>query len=79
MKLTEVSDLRVYKLLAKLNPTKASDSDEIPNLMLKECVEILAFTISRINPEHLRSGAAPSPLMEAGSCITTIEKTGEGP
>ena len=79
MKLTEVSDLRTYKLLAKLNPTKACDSDEIPNLMLKECAEILAFTISRINPEHLPSETAPSPLMEAGSCITTIEKTSEGP
>ena len=65
MKLTEVSDLRTYKLLAKLNPTKACDSDEIPNLMLKECAEILAFTISRINPEHLPSGTAPSPLIRS--------------
>ena len=65
MKLTEVSDLRIYKLLAKLNPTKACGSDEIPKMMLKECAEIIAFTISRINPEHLPSGTAPSPLIRS--------------
>ena len=59
MKLTEVSDLRIYKLLAKLNPTKACGSDEIPNLMLKECAEILAFTISRINSTSLQEQCLP--------------------
>ena len=77
MKLTEVSDLRIYKLLAKLNPTKACGSDEIPNLMLKECAEIPGFPISRINNTSLQEQRLSR--MEAGSCITTIEKTSEGP
>lgn len=31
MELTVVSELRIYKLLAKLNPSKACGPDEIPN------------------------------------------------
>ena len=46
--LTEVSELRIYKLLGKLNPSKACGSDEIPNCMLKGYAEILAFPITRI-------------------------------
>ena len=31
MELTVVSELRIYKLLTKLNPSKACGPDEIPN------------------------------------------------
>jgi len=48
VELTEVSELRIYKLLGKLNPSKACGPDEIPNCMLKRYAEILAFPISRI-------------------------------
>ena len=53
MELTVVSELRIYKLLTKLNPSKACGPDEIPNWMLKEYAEILAFPISRISSTSL--------------------------
>ena len=34
--LPEVSDMRIFKLLTRLNPSKACGPDEIPNWMLKE-------------------------------------------
>ena len=34
--LPEVSDMRIFKLLTTLNPSKACGPDEIPNWMLKE-------------------------------------------
>ena len=34
--LPEVSDMRIFKLLTALNPSKACGPDEIPNWMLKE-------------------------------------------
>lgn len=54
--LTEVSELRIYKLFGKLNPSKACGPDEIPNWMLKGYAEILAFPISRI----ISTSTAPS-------------------
>ena len=78
MKLTEVSDLRIYKLLAKLNLTKACGSDEIPNLMLKECAETLAFTISRINSTSLQEQRL-SRLWKLAHVSPLSKKTSEGP
>ena len=46
--LLEVSELRVMKLLASLNPSKACGPDEIPNWLLKEYAELLAFPVSKI-------------------------------
>ena len=47
-KLSEVSELRVMKLLATLNPSKACGPDEIPNWLLKEYAELLAVPVSKI-------------------------------
>ena len=47
-KLHEVSELRIMKLLATLNPSKACGPDEIPNWLLKEYAELLAFPVSKI-------------------------------
>ena len=46
--LPEVSEMRIYKLLAALYPSKACGQDKIPNWMLEEYAEFLAFSISRI-------------------------------
>ncbi|XP_068704712.1 uncharacterized protein [Montipora foliosa] len=46
--LLEVSELRVMKLLASLNPSKACGLDDIPNWLLKEYAELLAFLVSNI-------------------------------
>ena len=44
----EVSELMIMKLLATLNPSKACGPDEIPNWLLKEYAELLAFPVSKI-------------------------------
>ena len=46
--LLEVSELRVKKLLTSLNPSKACGPDDIPNWLLKEYAELLAFPVSKI-------------------------------
>ena len=46
--LLEVSELRVMKLLASLNPSKACGPDDFPNWLLKEYAELLAFPVSKI-------------------------------
>ena len=45
--LLEVSELRVIKLLVSLNPSKACGPDNIPNWLLKEYAELLAFPVSK--------------------------------
>ena len=47
-KLRELSELRVMKLLASLNPSKLCGPDEIPNWLLKEYAELLAVPVSKI-------------------------------
>ncbi|PFX13711.1 Neurexin-4 [Stylophora pistillata] len=47
-KLHEVSELRIMKLLATLNPSKACGPDEIPNWLLKKYAELLAYPVSKI-------------------------------
>ena len=47
-KLHEVSELMIMKLLATLNPSKTCGPDEIPNWLLKEYAELLAFPVSKI-------------------------------
>ncbi|PFX22146.1 hypothetical protein AWC38_SpisGene13322 [Stylophora pistillata] len=47
-RLHEVSTLRIMKLLATLNPSKACGPDEIPNWLLKEYAELLAYPVSNI-------------------------------
>ena len=47
-KLNEVSELRIVKLLATPNPSKACGPDEIPYWLLKEYAELLAFPVSKI-------------------------------
>ena len=43
-----VTEIRVQKVLAKLNPGKASGPDEIPNWLLKEYSNMVAFPIMHI-------------------------------
>lgn len=44
-KLSEVSELTLMKLLSTLNPSKRGGPDKIPNGLLKEYVELLAFPV----------------------------------
>ena len=43
-----VSEKRVKRTLLKVNPTKAATPDMIPNWLLKEYADILAFPITEI-------------------------------
>ena len=58
-KLREVSELRVMKLLASLNPSKACGQDEIPNWLLKEYAELLAVPVSKIINSSFREQRLP--------------------
>ena len=44
----EVSEERVWKVLSKLNPFKSCGSDRIPNWLLREYADVIAFPVSRI-------------------------------
>ena len=55
----EVSEMRIFKLLAALNPSKACGPDKIPNWMLKEYAELLSFPISRIINLSLKEQSLP--------------------
>ena len=44
----EVSEMKMQKVLAKLNPYKSSDPDAIPNWLLKEYSYLMALPITRI-------------------------------
>ena len=58
-RLREVSELRVMKLLATLNPSKACGPDEIPNWLLKEYAELLAVPVSKIINSSFREQRLP--------------------
>ena len=47
-KFHDTSDLRIHKLLSKLNPSKASGPDDIPNWLLREYADLLAYPVSKI-------------------------------
>jgi hypothetical protein len=47
-KLPEISELRIEKLLAALNPSKACGPDKIPNWLLKEYASLLASPVGKI-------------------------------
>ena len=57
--LPEVLEMRIFKLLAALNPSKACGPDKIPNWMLKEYAERLSFPISRIINLSLKEQSLP--------------------
>ena len=46
--LHEISELRILRLLSKLNLSKASGPDEVPNWLLKEYADFLTFPVSKI-------------------------------
>ena len=48
LKFLTVSEERVQKVLANLNQSKASAPDNVPNWLLKEYSDILAFPITQI-------------------------------
>ena len=43
----EVSEERVWKVLSNLNPSKSVGSDGIPNWLLREYADLIAFPICR--------------------------------
>ena len=57
--LLEVSELRVMKLLASLNPSKVCGPDDIPNWLLKEYAELLAFPVSKIINASFKEQSLP--------------------
>ncbi|KAK3105990.1 hypothetical protein FSP39_010381 [Pinctada imbricata] len=60
----------VRKLLSKVNSSKASGPDNIPNRILKECAEQLAPSLATIFQLSLDSGELPSDWRDANiSCI----------
>ena len=60
----------VQKLLAHVNPSKASGPDNIPNRILKECANQLAPSLSIIFQLSIDSGELPKDWREANiSCI----------
>ena len=60
----------VQKLLAHINPSKASGPDNIPNRILKECANQLAPSLSIIFQLSIDSGELPKDWREANiSCI----------
>ena len=58
--LPEVWEMRISKLLAALNPSKACGPDEIPNWMLEEYAELLSFPIYRIINLCLKEQSLPN-------------------
>ena len=58
--LPEVWEMRISKLLAALNPSKACGPDEIPNWMLEEYAELLSFPICRIINLCLKEQSLPN-------------------
>ena len=60
----------VQKLLSKVNPSKASGPDNIPNRILKECAEQLAPSLAVIFQRSINSGELPKDWRDANiSCI----------
>ena len=57
-----VSEERVQGTLLKVNPTKAAGLDMIPNWLLKEHADILAFPITEILNASYRKMADVSPV-----------------
>ena len=55
-----VSEERVQKVLANLNQSKASGPDNVPNWLLKECSDILAFPITQIVDASYREQRLPA-------------------
>ena len=48
LELPDTSELRIHRLLSKLNPSKACGPDDIPNWLLREYSDILALPVSKI-------------------------------
>ena len=55
-----VSEERVQKVLANLNQSKASGPDSVPNWLLKEYSDILAFPITQILNASYREQRLPT-------------------
>ena len=59
-KFLTVSEERVQKVLANLNQSKASGPDSVPNWLLKEYSDILAFAITQILNASYREQRLPT-------------------
>ena len=77
--LIEVSEMRICKLLVKLNPSKSCGPDEIPNWLLKENAELLAFPLSKIINASFHEQRLPRIWKLANVSHITEEETSEGP
>ena len=60
----------VANLLKKVNPSKASGTDNIPNRVLKECTEELAPIFTTMCQHSIDTGEIPQDCLNANiSCI----------
>ena len=50
---------RVWKVLANLNPSKSVGPDRIPNWLLREYADLIAFPVRRILNESFRGQRQP--------------------
>ena len=53
-------ELRIARLLAKLNPSKACGPDEVPNWPLREYSELLAYPVCSIINASLQEQCLPT-------------------
>ena len=65
----------VQKLLSKINPSKASGPDQIPNLVLKECALEISPAVTILFQTSLNSGKLPDDWKNAN--IAPIFKKGD--
>ena len=55
-----ITESRVAKVLAKLSPSKASGPDQIPNWLLKEYSDFVAFPVTEILSASFNEQCLPS-------------------
>lgn len=55
-----VSELRIARLLAKLNPSEACGPDEVPNWLLREYSKLLAYPVCGIINVSLQEQRLPT-------------------
>ena len=66
--------MRIYELLTALYPSKACGQDKIPNWMLEEYAEFLAFSISRIINLSFKRAVSSEDLEVRGRVSSTKDE-----
>ena len=59
----EAAELRIYKLLSKINPSKTNGPDEIPNWLLREYADFLALHVCKITNASIKEQRLPRMLL----------------